>query len=86
MNTIMKFLRDERSIFSSVSVIRKQIARAIATKGALKFSYALPVIISTTQFEESQLSLKEAKKVSTAVLHNYGNSFEKFDGFPGHWK
>jgi hypothetical protein len=50
MNTIMKFLRDVTNILSSVSVIRKQIAHAIAPKGALKFSCALPATISTTQF------------------------------------
>jgi hypothetical protein len=50
MGTIMKFLKDVTCILSSVSVIRKQIANAIATKGALKCSFAEPVTISTTQF------------------------------------
>ena len=49
MNTIRKFLQDVINIFSSVPEIRKQIVRANAAKGALKFSYARPVTISTTQ-------------------------------------
>jgi hypothetical protein len=53
MNTIRKFLKDVTSIFSSVPEIRKQIVRAIATKGALKFSYARSVTISTTAWSKN---------------------------------
>lgn len=62
MNTNMKLLMDVTNILSSVSVIRKQLARPIATKCAQKFSYALPATVSTIQFGRMAVVARRGEK------------------------
>ena len=70
MNTIRQFLKDVTSIFPSVPETGKLIIRAIAAKGALKFSYALSEEISTNQFGRRAAVARRGDMVSITVLHN----------------
>lgn len=69
MNTIRKFLKDVTSIFTSVPETGKLIIRAIAAKGALKFSYAQSEKISTNQFGRRAAIASRGGMVSITVLH-----------------
>jgi hypothetical protein len=70
MNTIRKFLEDVTNIFSSVPETRKLIIRAIAAKGALRFSYAQSGEISTKQFGRRAAIAGRGDMVSITVLHD----------------
>lgn len=70
MNTIRKFLKDATDIFTSVPEAVKQIIRTTAAEGALKFSYAQSVTISTTQIGRRAAIARSGDTVSITVLHD----------------
>jgi len=70
MNTIRKFLKDATNIFTSVPETVKQIIRATAAEGALKFSYAQSVTIPTNQIGRRAAIARQGGVVSKTVLHD----------------